>query len=299
MQPVQIELLRKLALARSIEFRSRRLPQHRWLISSDGARLHYLDWPGGSDTLLLLHGGRLSAHTFDLLALALPDAVRCIAIDLRGHGLSEWDSEYSIDRWVADVIELADELALKEVHVAGMSLGGCIAGHAAPLLAHRLKSLAFIDVADRVNYEASARMRDFFENVRQPVCEIDELVKAALTASPRTDPDLMSYRYLNLLKPGPSGLTWQADPRRRPDHPNILKALSEMVTFVPQISCPVLVVKGGQSRILDQQYLEQFAGRFAHGMWIVVPNAGHNVQEDQPVLLANALLGLMAKATRP
>ena len=139
MQLNSLDLLRRLACARGIEFRPDRLPRSGWLRASDAVRLHYLDWPGEGETLLLLHGGALSAYTFDLVALALPSDIRCVALDLRGHG-SEWANEYPVDRHAADVVELADSLGLSEFHLAGMSLGGCVAGHAAPMLGKRLRS---------------------------------------------------------------------------------------------------------------------------------------------------------------
>ena len=297
MQPTSADLLFRLACARGIEFHADRLPRSGWLRTSDGVRLHYLDWPGEGEVLLLLHGGALSAHTFDLLALALGGDVRCIALDMRGHGLSDWADQYPIDRFAADVVELTDDLGLAAIHVAGMSLGGCVAGHAAPLLGGRLKSLTFIDVADEVNFAASARMRAFIDRVR-PVSHVADLVRQALTVSPQTDPDLMSYRYQHLLKAGPDGFTWRTDRRRRADFAAILGKLSELTDLAPQLSCPVLVVKGGRSRVLGQRQLELFAGRFPDGVWTVVEEAGHNVQEDQPVRLAVALRDIIARGRR-
>jgi pimeloyl-ACP methyl ester carboxylesterase len=285
MQPISADLLSRLARARGIAFRADRLPRSGWLRTSDGIRLHYLDWPGDGDPLLLLHGGALSARTFDLLALALGGAVRCIALDMRGHGLSDWADQYPVDRFAADVVELIDDLGFAAFHVAGMSLGGCVAGHAAPLLGSRLKSLTFIDVADEVSFAASARMRAFIDQVR-PVPQVEDLVGQALAISPQTDPDLMSYRYRHLLKPGPDGFTWRMDRRRRTDFEAILGKLAELSGIAARISCPVLVVKGGRSQVLSQRQLERFAGRFPEGAWTVVPDAGHNVQEDQPVRLA-------------
>jgi pimeloyl-ACP methyl ester carboxylesterase len=285
MQPISADLLSRLARARGIAFRADRLPRSGWLRASDGIRLHYLDWPGDGDPLLLLHGGALSAHTFDLLALALGGGVRCIALDMRGHGLSDWADQYPVDRFAADVVELVDDLGLAAIHVAGMSLGGCVAGHAAPLLGSRLKSLTFIDVADQVSFEASTRMRAFIDRAR-PVPHVEDLVRQALAISPQTDPDLMSYRYQHLLKPGPDGFTWRMDRRRRTDFEAILGKLAELSGIAARISCPVLVVKGGRSQVLSQCKLERFAGRFREGAWTVIPDAGHNVQEDKPVRVA-------------
>src|SRR5687767_7011519 len=61
---------------------------------ADGMRLHYLDWgTAGRPTVLFLHGGGLTAHTWDLVCLALRRDYHCLAVDLRGHGDSEWSPE--------------------------------------------------------------------------------------------------------------------------------------------------------------------------------------------------------------
>lgn len=302
MRRPSVALLKTLALARAIPFQSLRVPASGWVKASDGVKLHYLDWPGGPRTLVLLHGGALAAHTFDLLALALGEDVRCLALDLRGHGESGWADDYTVERAAADVLDLADHLGLTDIHLAGMSLGGCIAGHAAPALGERLASLTFIDVGDRVNFGASARMRAFIEGVR-PVARVEDLVRQALAVSPGTDPDLMLYRYQSLLVRGAAGFDWKADRRRPVNFPHILGKLAELSALAPRVACPVLVVKGGRSRVLSQASLERFAARFPNGRWTVIPAAGHNIQEDQPAALAAAIGALLSRPveapTRP
>jgi len=53
-------------------------------------RFHYLEW-GEPDapTILLLHGGNQSAHSWDLVSLHLADRYHVLALDQRGHGDSE------------------------------------------------------------------------------------------------------------------------------------------------------------------------------------------------------------------
>lgn len=283
------DLLRRLAKARALC--ERPPPTSGRFTASDGVRLHYLDWSGGPKTWLLLHGGALSAHTFDLLALALGEGSRCIALDLRGHGLSGWSDDYRIDRAAEDVVELARHLELEQLHLAGMSLGGCVAGHAAPRLGPRLASLVFIDVGPRVDFDATARLRGFIADLR-PAPSVEAVVRKALAVSPRTDPDLMLYRYQGLLTPGPEGMFWRGDRRRPPDFAHILGRLAEIPDHAPLIPCPTLVVKGARSRVLTTADARAFAAAFARGRCIVIPAAGHNVQEDQPAALAAELRSL-------
>ena len=286
------DLLHQLAAARGIPVSARPPLRAEMFTASDGARLHYLDWPGTAETMVLLHGGMLSAHTFDLFVLALGPKVRCVALDLRGHGRSDWAEGYSIDRWVADVRDLVEHLAIPRVHLLGMSLGGCVAGHTAAELGATVASLTFVDVGADVSFGASASMRGFFEKVR-PAAAVEDVVEQALALSPRTDPSLMLYRYQALLVERPEGYVWRADRRRPTNFDHILGKLADLSKLGPAIGCPVLVVKGARSRVLTDITASTFAGRFARGRWELIPGAGHNVQEDAPVALATAVANLM------
>jgi pimeloyl-ACP methyl ester carboxylesterase len=291
------DLLSRLARARGIPSDARLPPRPGTLVTSDGVRLRFLDWEGGPETLILLHGGLLSAHTFDLFALALGQEYRCLALDLRGHGDSGWAASYPIERAVTDVCELVGHLDLRAPHLVGMSLGGCVAGHAAARLTPDLGSLTFIDVGPEVCFEATARMRAFLSAVG-PVERIEDLVQRALAVSPRTDPDLMLYRYQSLLVQGPDGFVWKADRRRPTDFDHILGKLSELAGLAPSIPCPALVVKGGRSQVLDDAAAARFGARFPNGTWISIPGAGHNVQEDAPAALAEAVAALIGSSWR-
>ena len=54
---------------------------------------------------MFLHGGGLSAHTWDIVCLALREEYRCYALDLRGHGDSEWSPalDYSLGAHLRDL----------------------------------------------------------------------------------------------------------------------------------------------------------------------------------------------------
>src|SRR2546425_1056517 len=59
-----------------------------------GNELSALVWGEGPAELVLLHGGAQNAHTWDTVALALGRPL--VAIDLPGHGHSDWrtDGDY-------------------------------------------------------------------------------------------------------------------------------------------------------------------------------------------------------------
>src|SRR5215211_6317154 len=94
-------------------------------------RFHYLDW-GNEDAppIVFLHGAGLTAHTWDLVCLRLRPYYRCLALDLRGHGESEWSRplDYSLEAHAGDVAAFVGALGLVNPIVVGMSLGGGVAG---------------------------------------------------------------------------------------------------------------------------------------------------------------------------
>src|SRR5712692_10801451 len=111
-----------------------------------GRRLSALVWGDGDPELVFLHGGAQNAHTWDTVALALDRPL--VAIDLPGHGHSDWreDHEYTPVSNADDVAVVIRALAPDAGMVVGMSLGGLTAF----CLAHRhpelVRKLAIIDV---------------------------------------------------------------------------------------------------------------------------------------------------------
>src|SRR5215212_5431669 len=79
-------------------------PEDRW-VESNGIRFHYLDWGNPHlPPVVLLHGGSLTAHTWDMAALLLRDRYHLVALDQRGHGDTDWTPEDQLDRDNADLM---------------------------------------------------------------------------------------------------------------------------------------------------------------------------------------------------
>src|SRR5437870_12474125 len=95
-----------------------------WM-SINGVRLHWQDWGAReAPAILMLHGLTQQSHTFDHVAERLSDRYRCIALDLRGRGESEWAAPgtYAIPHYAQDAVKRLDELAFPGVHILGTSL---------------------------------------------------------------------------------------------------------------------------------------------------------------------------------
>lgn len=85
--------------------------------------------PGGEKTILFIHGWPLSHETFEYQFNVLPKhGYRCIGIDLRGFGASDKPSwGYTYDQMADDIREVIDAWNLRDIILAGHSMGGAIA----------------------------------------------------------------------------------------------------------------------------------------------------------------------------
>lgn len=255
-----------------------------------GIRLHGLDWGGDGPPVLFLHGGALSAHTWDYVCLALRRDYRCLCLDLRGHGDSDWAESYRVEDYAADVQAVIAALGWRRPHIVGMSLGGVTAAYAA-LGAEGFTpaSLTLVDVAPGVRFSATERMREFMggDTVKDGV---RALVEEARRLGARGDDARLIYRYATLVRQNPDGSwRWKRDMRRATDFAAILARLEALDEQAHAFSWPCLIVRGGRSRILSSAAAAAFAARCPDGWWRVVPGAGHTVQEDNPHGLVDAL----------
>ena len=102
--------------------------------------------PEGAPSIVLLHalGGR--AADWDVVAGPLSAHRRVYAVDLRGHGDSEWPGEYSLELMRDDVLALLDSAGLDAVDLVGHSLGGVVAYLVAAARPQRVRRLVLEDV---------------------------------------------------------------------------------------------------------------------------------------------------------
>src|ERR687894_600820 len=84
--------------------------------------------PPGAPDIMLLHGGNQTAHSWDLVSLALAGRFRVVAVDQRGHGDSEWprDGEASAEAMASDAERISAALGLRRPVVMGHSMGGLV-----------------------------------------------------------------------------------------------------------------------------------------------------------------------------
>jgi pimeloyl-ACP methyl ester carboxylesterase len=258
-----------------------------------GFRLHLLDWGGDGPALLLLHGGALTAHTWDPVCGSLRDRYRCLALDQRGHGDSEWSPglDYGIDAHVRDIAGLIDELDLQRLVVVGQSLGAVNGLTYAATYPDTVAGLVMIDAGPWVQTSGAGRIADFV--LAEPeLPSVEDFVARAARFNPRRRPEQLRTTLVHNLRALPSGgWTWKYDRRHltRERFDAFRAELTALQDRLTEVRCPVLVVRGEESDVFSAADAERLAGALPDARVVTVPDAGHTVQGDNPSALAAAL----------
>lgn len=253
-----------------------------------------LRWGTDDVRVAFLHGGGQNAHTWDtvILGLGLP----ALAIDLPGHGHSEWreDGDYGPKLNAASVEPVIRELAPEADLVVGMSLGGLTAmrlAATAPDLVHRL---VMVDVTpsapDRHEQMTKAQLGAVaLVQGERSFPSFEAMVDVAVAAAPHRSRESLQRGVFHNSKQLDDGTwTWRYDSFRKSE------GFEGLWDDVPALRMPTTLVRGARSFFVNDDDAAEFA-RTAPGFRqvIVVPDAGHSVQGDQPRALVEILRSVL------
>jgi len=261
----------------------------------NGFGFHYLEWGrANASPLVLLHGGGQSAHTWDPCCLLLARRYRCLALDQRGHGDSDWSpaGAYTIEDHVGDIAGFVNRLALRQPIMVGMSMGGINATAYAVDHASALRALVSVDVGPDVQFEPVQRLMqglDEYRHFKSPEDAAERLSKLGARRARSLLKDTLSR---NLRQERDGSWTWKYDPRTLVglSAEDILAPRKPLWNVLSRVSCPVLVVRGADSDIFSAADAAKLTRHLPRATCVTVPNARHSVQTDNPRGLAEAVI---------
>ena len=279
----------------------------RYFESSDGLRLYARDYAANAadhpTPVLCLPGLTRNSKDFEALANVLADKRRVISPDLRGRGLSEYDSNwqnYHPVQYMADIFLLLEQLEIPRVVIVGTSLGGWMAMLMSYERPDVVTGAVLNDIGPEANAEGLARVVNTtgtLETVDKFSAAIEQTRSCYEIAFPDwTDEQWCSYT--------------QATYRQRPDGKfdlnydrNIGRAAREGASglkhdpwqlFDALCGKPVLLLHGALSDILTEEIIVKMRDRQPDLNIATVPNRGHAPLLDEQEAI-NAINDFIAR----
>ena len=267
-------------------------------VVANGLKLHYLDWGSPeSPALVLLHGLRGHAHSWDDVSSALCDRYRVLALDQRGRGDSEWaaDGDYSTEAYVADLLSFCTALGLNSFVLAGHSMGGRNAIAFAASHPDNVSKLVIVDIGPTVDPRGAKRIRQELLDVPEEFDSFETIVEYMGRQNRHASDGVLHRRLKYATRELPGGkVGWRYDlvirdqMRRGTSPPG-----PDQWPDLPGIACPTLIVRGVETDLLTQEVAGQMVSTFPDGRLVEVESAGHMVFEDNPQGFLEAVKGFL------
>jgi pimeloyl-ACP methyl ester carboxylesterase len=263
--------------------------ERRSVVIDGDRRVSALVWGSARPDIVLLHGGAQNAHTWDTVALALGRPL--VAIDLPGHGHSDWRDDHNY--WPAiiaeDVAAAVRVLAPDASMLVGMSLGGLTAWSLAAEHPELVRRLVIVDVTPGTD-EAKAEPIRAFVSGPERFDSFDEILERTVQYNPTRSVSSLRRGVLHNAKELPDGgWTWRYDPMRNWSTEQSMPDFASLWAAVDAVDAPLLLVRGGTSQVVGDEDIEELLRRRPATTVVTVDGAGHSVQGDKPVELARIL----------
>lgn len=266
-------------------------------------RFHFLEWGAPElPDVVLLHGGNQSAHAWDLVSLNLAQRQHVYALDQRGHGDSEWSrgAHYALTDMQTDaaafLARVAAESQGKRPVLVGHSMGGMVSLLLTLAQPELISALVVVDIGPEVSQQGTRIIRDFVgKNIEFD--DLEEFLDRVEQYDPyRSREHIQRTVKYNLIRRADGRYVSKSD-RRRYELKDGNSRLPGAPTLesVAGIDLPVLVVRGGDSNVLEADAAERFVAALPKGQLVTVDGAGHNVASQNTVGFLQALTPFLAE----
>jgi pimeloyl-ACP methyl ester carboxylesterase len=259
----------------------------------EGRRMSALVWDDDDPEIVLVPGGAQNAHTWDTVALALDRPL--VAVDLPGHGHSDWraDRQYWPLENAVDVATTMRALAPSPRVVVGMSLGGLTSVVLAARHPELVPRLVLVDVTPGTDREKAAPITAFVAGPER-FASFDEILERTVAFNPtRTESSLRRGILHNAREHDDGTWTWRYDRWRLAEGEDV-PDFRPLWDDVSKLTMPLMLVRGADSGVVGDEDVVELRRRQPNVRVEVVEGAGHSVQGDRPVELARLIESFLA-----
>jgi non-heme chloroperoxidase len=256
----------------------------------------------GAPPVVLLHGGGQTRHAWGGTAAALAEhGWHALALDLRGHGDSDWapDHDYRIDAFANDLRAVAAALG-RPVVVVGASLGGMAgllaAGEPPPMDA---AAVVLVDIVPRIEPAGVQRIIAFMTANPDGFASLDEAADAVagyLHHRPRPR-DLDGLRK-NLRLGADGRYRWHWDPHMMAGERrvNASRSPERLEHAAAALRAPLLLVRGRMSDVVSEEGARALLAVVPSACYVDVSGAGHMVAGDRNDRFTKAVVTFLSDA---
>jgi pimeloyl-ACP methyl ester carboxylesterase len=241
-------------------------------------------WRTPATPVLLLHAAMGAYRRWYGWIPALARRWTTLSLDLRGHGASAVPGEaqpLTLERLVADVLELLDHLGVARAHVVGLSAGGYVGQRLAVEHPARVATLAlFASTPGLRNSQAGTWP------AKIAAMGLEAFVRQGVADRFPADAD-------------PGLVDWFCRQTGGNDPAFIGRFVTHMASRdwedeLHRIACPTLIVAPGQEPIGSHDQYERMQARIPDATLVSLPGMPHNIGDAAPAACVGALLDFLA-----
>jgi pimeloyl-ACP methyl ester carboxylesterase len=266
------------------------------------ATIAYIDEGTGDNTIIFIHGLGSYLRAWDKNIPELSKKYRCIAIDLPGYGKSSKEIHPASMEFYADVVaEFINKLKLKNVTLAGHSMGGQISMVFSLKYPEMLKNLILVDPA---GFEA------FNEGEKQWFRDVMTVNAVKLTPVQTIRANLI-LNFYDMPEDAEFMITDRIALRDAKDFEKycytVAKSVHGMVdqpviNLIDRINVPTLIVFGENDNLIPNPYLHggktEDIAKIGHekikgSKLVMIPECGHFAQYEKYQEFNNAVLDFL------
>lgn len=257
-----------------------------------GLRFHYLCWGDpGNLAVVCLHGTGDSCRTWDAFCAAASETFAVVALDQRGHGDSDWaiPPAYRGEDYVSDLFAFLDRLNLEKFILMGHSMGALHCTWYASEKPERVAALIHVDIAPRPPAWNKRYLLGLYENLPDLYDSPEAYVKELRETSAYAREELLLHLASANLERHEDGKYYRKCDR------HVFRSFDDydLNRRLPLVTCPTLVVRGSESRVLEAETALEMLRNLPRGTLVEIPAAGHPVHVDNPDRFNEAVMGFL------
>lgn len=256
-----------------------------------GSQIHY--WVAGPDNgplVAFTHGASMDHRMFDAqVSPVVAEGYRVLTWDVRGHGRSKpIGTEFTVPAVAEDLLALIDHLGHEKAVLVGQSFGGYVSQELAFRHSERVAALVVIGSIDVT--VLPSRLERLGLTLSPYLFKLwpDSHLRKVVAKQTAVKPEVQRYAH---------EATRQLS---KPEFVTVWKAVAHCLHEEPdyRLQQPLLVTHGKHDETgIVAKAVPEWAERAPDARYEIIPDAGHNANQDNPTFFNRHLLDFLREQT--